>query len=86
MNTKNFEIKKTSCRLCKSKDLKIVYKFKKSPIGDDYQKKIKKTPKFDLKLQFCKKCHFVQLSNVIDPDVVYGNYIYVTQTSHLLCT
>ena len=86
MNTKNFEIKKTSCRLCKSKDLKIVYKFKKSPIGDDYQKKIKKTPKFDLKLQFCKKCHFVQLSNVIDPDVVYGNYIYVTQTSHGLST
>ncbi|WP_440931027.1 class I SAM-dependent methyltransferase [Candidatus Pelagibacter sp.] len=78
----NLEKKKYSCRLCKSKKLQIVFSFKKSPIGDDYINRIKKTKLYDLKLQHCKSCNFVQLSNVIDPKIVYGNYIYVTQTSH----
>ena len=74
------KIKKT-CRLCKNKNLVPVYDFQKSPIGDDYQEKRRKLPLFNLKVLMCKKCKFAQLSNVIDPNKVYGEYIYVTQTS-----
>ena len=79
---KNHELKKNFCRLCKSKSLDLVYKFHQSPIGDDYTKNKNKKKLYDLKLMLCKKCNFVQLSNVIDPQIVYGNYIYVTKTSH----
>jgi 2-polyprenyl-3-methyl-5-hydroxy-6-metoxy-1,4-benzoquinol methylase len=78
----NNELKKKKCRLCCSEDLEIIYKFKKSPVGDDYTKKIKKLPRYELKLQLCNSCKFVQLSNVINPDKVYGEYLYVTKTSH----
>ena len=73
MKFKNNELKK-KCRLCGSKDLEIIYKFKNSPVGDDYTK-IKKLPRYELKLQLCNSCKFVQLSNVINPDKVYGEYL-----------
>ena len=78
----NHEFKRKNCRLCGSDNLKNVYSFNKNPVGDDYLKNYKKVNKYDLKLNICKNCKFVQLSNVIDPKVVYGEYLYVTQTSH----
>ena len=73
--------KKKFCRLCKSKNLKKIYSFKKNPIGDDYTKLPTKPKLFNLDLNRCLKCKFVQLSNVIDPKKVYGEYLYVTKTS-----
>jgi len=72
---------KNNCRLCNSSNLKTIYRLKKTPIGDDYTKKIAKKKLYDLKLNVCKKCKFVQLSNVINPNKVYGDYLYVTNTS-----
>ena len=37
---KSNELKIKKCRLCECSDLKEVYKFNSSPIGDDYKKKI----------------------------------------------
>lgn len=75
------EIKKKYCRLCGSKKLTTVYKFQKTPIGDDYRKKISFTKFYTLKLKRCLKCNFVQLSNVVNVKSVYGEYLYVTSTS-----
>ena len=73
---------KNFCRLCKSKNLGNIYKLAPTPIGDDYLKRINtKVCFYELKLNNCKNCNFVQLSNVIDPKKVYGEYIYVTKTS-----
>jgi SAM-dependent methyltransferase len=72
---------KRECRLCESKNLKTVYTFEKTPIGDDYTYKKKQIERYDLKLKMCNECNFVQLSNVINPNKVYGDYLYVTNTS-----
>ena len=72
---------KKNCRLCHSRNLKTVYRLKKNPVGDDYTKKVKKNKLYDLKLNICKRCKFIQLSNVINPNKVYGDYLYVTNTS-----
>jgi len=75
-------IHKKYCRLCESKKLKTVYHLNSTPIGDDYIKNPRKKQKlYPLKLKICEKCKFVQLSHVINPDIVYGKYLYVTQTS-----
>ena len=80
---KNFEVIRISkCRLCKSEKLNTIYNLNSQPIGDDYIKNKKKVQKlYPLKLNICKSCKFVQLSHVINPDIVYGKYLYVTQTS-----
>jgi 2-polyprenyl-3-methyl-5-hydroxy-6-metoxy-1,4-benzoquinol methylase len=73
---------KIKCRLCESKKLKTVYHLNPQPIGDDYVKnKNKKQKLYPLNLDLCEKCKFVQLSHVLNPDIVYGKYLYVTQTS-----
>ena len=61
--------------------LSKIYSFAKNPIGDDYTKKPIKPKLYDLNLIKCSNCKFVQLSNVIDPKKVYGEYLYVTKTS-----
>ena len=73
---------KNKCRLCNSKNLKKIFHLNKTPIGDDYKRiKSKNENFYDLKLNICKKCKFVQLSNVLDSNTVYGDYLYVTNTS-----
>ena len=73
---------KKKCRLCDSNKLKTVYPLNPQPIGDDYVKsKSKKQKLYPLNLVLCSKCKFVQLSHVLNPDIVYGKYLYVTQTS-----
>ena len=79
---KKLSIKKNYCRLCNSKNLKKIFPLKKTPIGDDYKKnKIKSEKFYDLILNICENCKFVQLSNVLDSNTVYGDYLYVTNTS-----
>tara|TARA_Y100000590_G_scaffold382850_1_gene453127 strand:+ start:560 stop:1843 length:1284 start_codon:yes stop_codon:yes gene_type:complete len=74
--------KKNICRLCESKKLKLIYNLKPTPIGDDYSKsKKKKIKHFPLNLNICSNCNFIQLSHVVNANIVYGDYIYVTQTS-----
>jgi hypothetical protein len=38
-------------------------------------------PSFPLDVYYCETCSLVQLMDVIDPDVLFRNYIYVTGTS-----
>lgn len=80
---KNLDVfQKKKCRLCESKKLKTVYSLNDQPVGDDYLKNKKKKQKlYPLKLNLCLNCKFVQLSHVLNPDIVYGKYLYVTQTS-----
>ena len=73
---------KKKCRLCDSKRLNTVYNLNSQPIGDDYVKnKNKKQKLYPLNLNLCSECKFVQLSHVLNPEIVYGKYLYVTQTS-----
>ena len=70
---------KSSCRLCDSKDLKTVYKLNPQPIGDNYiNSQSQKQRLYPLNLNLCTNCKFVQLSHVIDPDIVYGKYYLIS--------
>ena len=81
MNLKDYKII-NNCRLCDSPKMLTVYDLNSTTIGDDYTKNLNlKAKKYELKLKKCEICNFVQLSNVIDPDLVYGDYLYVTKTS-----
>lgn len=41
-------------------------------------------PFFPLDLYFCENCSLIQLLDVIDPEVLFRNYIYVTGTSETM--
>ena len=80
MKQKNYK-KINECRLCRSKKLSIVLPLNKSPLCDAYLKNKKKQQFYDLKLCLCNSCKFVQIDTVVDPKIIYRDYIYVTTSS-----
>jgi SAM-dependent methyltransferase len=83
MNT-HFCYRRANCRLCGSESLTEVFKLKATPPAnafvsqaalDDIQ------PTFPLDMFFCEDCAHVQLLDVVDPSLLFENYVYVSGTS-----
>jgi SAM-dependent methyltransferase len=83
MSLKYF-VKKKACRLCNGKQLEFLLKLPNIPLVDDYciKKNIKKNLiKFPLELVKCLVCNHVQLSIVVNPNILYKKYIYESSSS-----
>lgn len=73
-----------NCRLCEGKNLEKVVNLKPTPIADAFVGSAgleKQQPCYPLDLYFCHDCRHVQLLDVIDPEILFGDYIYETNTS-----
>jgi hypothetical protein len=76
--------RRNTCRGCNGYDLELVFSLKPSPIGDAYVKAeaINITqPSYPIDLYMCENCGFAQLLDIIDPSLLYTEYIYVTASS-----
>jgi hypothetical protein len=75
---------RTTCRLCDSSKLELALPMHPSPIGDAYitsdQLSIKQDS-YPLSLYLCHDCGHLQLPDIVDPEILFGNYIYRTATS-----
>lgn len=73
-----------TCRLCSSNKLTQVMHFNPTPIGDEFVKKAdldNKQTIYPLDLIFCENCGFLQIPNIVSPELLYRNYIYETNSS-----
>jgi hypothetical protein len=62
----------------------LVFQLEPSPIGDAYvtaDKRDVPQPSYPIDLFMCRRCGLAQLIDVIDPNILYGDYIYVTASS-----
>ncbi len=75
-----FYIRET-CRLCNSMNLVVALPLRPSPICDEYLTSPRKQQNYPLNLLLCKDCGFVQIDCVIDPNIIYKDYIFVTTSS-----
>lgn len=76
--------RRDTCRLCGGNDLELVLKLVPTPAGDAYvscKHLEKEQESFPLDIFLCRTCGTSQLLNVIDPKILYGNYIYETSVS-----
>ena len=70
------------CRLCFSKKIKQVLDLGSQPLANNLIKnKNKKEKKFPLKVFFCNSCNAAQLSETINPRILFNNYFWITSTS-----
>ena len=75
---------RTTCRLCESASLELVIPMPATPIADAYVPADRVNipqPSYPLDLYFCRACGHLQLSDVVDPELLFRDYLYVTASS-----
>ncbi|MBF0383330.1 MAG: class I SAM-dependent methyltransferase [Magnetococcales bacterium] len=76
--------KRDSCRLCGGGTLKMALSLTPSPPANAFVKESeleKEQPLYPLDLYFCEECKHLQLLDVVDPSLLFENYVYVSGTS-----
>ena len=76
--------KRTCCRACESARLTLFLELGNQPLANAFLASPEEFPAeaaYPLNVYFCESCSLVQLLDVIDPAVLFRNYIYVTGTS-----
>ena len=70
------------CRLCGGKDLKTILELGEQPPANSLRKNVSDTlENVPLTICCCAKCTTIQLTETIDPEYMFSNYIWVTGTS-----
>lgn len=72
------------CRICKRTTLVSILQLGPQPPANAFLKKTqlkKREPFYPLDVYFCKSCHLVQLRDVVSPEILFKNYVYVSSTS-----
>ena len=74
----------TQCRVCGNEHLEEVLDLNNQPLANNYHDGDEKQETYPLKINVCTDCYHVQLSVVVDPDLMFKNYLYVSGTSKTL--
>jgi len=74
------EIKR--CLACDHDNLKMVLDLNNQPLANSYKNsKDAVEDSFPLAIKVCQVCHHVQLTHIVNPDLIYKNYLYVSGTT-----
>lgn len=73
-----------TCRLCDSQDVNLAVPLAASAIADAYlppELAEASRPRYPLDLYLCSDCGHLQLLDVVNPDLLFGNYTFRTASS-----
>lgn len=76
-------IKNDKCIACNSSNLKVILDLGNQPLANNYHKG-EKQEEYPLMLNLCFDCYHLQLSHIVNPDLMFKNYLYVSGTSQTL--
>ncbi len=72
------------CRICQSSNIKEFLSFGLISLPNGFLKKedlLHKEPVFPLTVGFCNDCYLVQLMEVVNPEAMFRNYVYIPSAS-----
>ncbi len=75
---------KSTCRICKGKNLSRVLSFGPTPPANAFLKTdelSRSESYYPLDVNLCTDCGLVQLADVVDPRILFKEYVYVSSTS-----
>jgi hypothetical protein len=79
--------KRKTCRVCGESEFGLFISLGPTALANSFLSTPEEFPKevsYPLDVYYCKHCSLVQLLDVIDPEVLFRNYIYVTGTSETI--
>lgn len=74
----------SQCRICGSEKLSIYLDLGRTPLANSYLKEeelLQPEFKEELAIQLCTECGLSQLTRVVNPDMMFKNYLYVSSTT-----
>ena len=84
MNASSIHRVRSECRACGGTDLTCFLELGDQPLANSFlrdRSEFVDEPRFPLDVYYCGDCFLVQLVDVIDPTVLFRNYLYLTGTS-----
>ena len=79
----NFKEKK-ECVCCGKNDLSLALDLNTQPLANSYHKEDEVLEEYPLGLNLCKDCYHLQLTHIVNPDLLFKDYLYVSGTSQTL--
>lgn len=79
--------KRTTCRICGSTRLRLMLSLGEMPLANSFlesPEEFAAEPRFPLDVYFCEDCSLVQLVDVVDPEVLFSHYVYLTGASETM--
>jgi len=75
--------KRDICRLCNS-TIHDFLNLEPTPPANNFMKKPQPQEKIPLDVAKCERCYHIQLREILDPALLYSNYLYVSSTSSIM--
>lgn len=75
--------KRETCRLCNN-TIHDFLNLEPTPPANNFAKKPHPQEKIPLDVAKCEKCNHIQLREILDPVMLYSNYLYVSSTSSIM--
>lgn len=75
------------CRICKNKKLEKILNLGEMPLANAFLDKNQLSQKeisYPLRVVWCKLCGLLQIDEIVPPEILFRNYIYVSGTSEAL--
>jgi hypothetical protein len=72
------------CLCCESRNLATVLNLNNQPLANSYAPADQQLDVYPLAVNMCEKCFHMQLSYIVDPDLMFKNYLYVSGTTQTL--
>lgn len=81
--------KKNECRICSSKNLELILDLGEQPPSNAFIEEgnlEENEDKFPLRLYLCKKCYLLQLLDIVNKEILFEKYFYLTSASKPIVT
>src|SRR2546425_111006 len=78
--------RRKECRLCGSEDRELVFPLAPTPVGEGYVPAHhlgEKQESYPMDLYLCRACGHAEFPDVINPEILYRNYLYQTSIENL---
>jgi hypothetical protein len=77
-------VHRTTCRICDASDLDLILSLGPTPLANAFLRSpedFATERSYPLDLYRCRRCGLLQLLDVVDPELLFHHYVYVTGTS-----
>ena len=73
------------CLCCNNTDLELVFDLGNQPLANSFKATAEEVENYyPLAVQVCKTCWHMQLTDAVDPAIIFKNYLYVSGTSRTM--